>query len=313
MKQKTKKPHFQDHKKAHVTVLSNEHWFSDNPPDLGAAFSKKKANKRHKIVVEIVQRAAKRAAKNGQQALAEALQRLHEKVKNCRPGDRCGSLACPRCATAFQNAKVDAQTRLITAESNKKLAKKLAFVTIIPKRFTYRPDELHKIDVRNANRWFKDKIKAVGKRTIIGSADLGWEKRRGKQYLQLHWHLVMWTKNPGKLRTKLKSVFGKKEKYQRPVDVREARDLGFLAYMNKGIKLPRLLRNSRRKLAELMLVLDKTEAMDLLVLGKLRLSAQAGALAVRPIGRVVAVDRGKNRIEKNAKMRRGECGSIVKM
>jgi hypothetical protein len=85
--------------------------------------------------------------------------------------------------------------------------------------------------------------------------------------------------------------------------VREARDLGFLAYMNKGIKLPGLLRNSRKKLAELMLVLDGTEAMDLLVLGKLRLSAQVGALAVRPIGRVVAVGRGKIVSKKRRKWR----------
>ena len=213
-------------------------------------------------------------------------------------------LACPRCARAFQKAKVAAQEKIITAESNKKLAKKLVFVTIIPKRFKYLPDEFDKIDVRKANRWFKDKIKAVGKRTIIGSADLGWEKRREKQYLQLHWHLVMWTKSPKKLRAKLKAIFGKSEKYERPVDVRVAENLGFLAYMNKAIKLPLLLRNSRRNLAELMLVLDKTEAMDLLVLMRLRSSAQSGALAFRPIGRVEHVDRGENRIEKNDKKRR---------
>jgi uncharacterized protein (DUF927 family) len=29
MKQKTKKPHFQRHKKSHTTVLLNEHWLSD--------------------------------------------------------------------------------------------------------------------------------------------------------------------------------------------------------------------------------------------------------------------------------------------
>jgi hypothetical protein len=289
MKRKTKTPNFQRHKKAHFAVLNNEFWFSDNPPDLGPTFSREKANKRHKIVVKIVQRAAKRAAKDGQQALAEALEQLRGKLKNCRPHKRCGSLACPRCARAFQKAKVVAQEKFITTEGKKRSKNKLVFVTIIPRRFTFLPDELHKIDVRKANRWFKDVIKAAGKRTIIGSADLGWQERRGEQYLQLHWHLVMWTKNPTKLRTKLKGVFGKKEKYQRPVDVREARDLKFLAYMNKGIKLPGLLRNNRRNLAEMMLVLDKTEAMDLLVFRKLRLSAQAGALAVRPIGRVGAV------------------------
>jgi hypothetical protein len=213
MKRKTKTSHFQNHKKAHFAVLNNEHWFSDSPPDLGKAFSTKKANKGHKIVVKIVQRAAKRAAKNGQQPLAEALERLWEKLKNCRPHKRCGSLACPRCARAFQKAKVAAQEDFITSLS--KTRAKLVFVTIIPRRFNYTRDELHKIDVRKANRWFKDVIKAVGKRTIIGSADFGWEERRGEQYLQLHWHLVMWTKSPKNLRTKLKGVFGKKEKYQR--------------------------------------------------------------------------------------------------
>jgi hypothetical protein len=287
MKQKTKNPNFQHHKKAHASVLHNEHLFSDNPPDLGKAFSRKKANKRHKIVVQIVQRAAKRAGKSGQQALAEALKKLRKKLKRCRPDDRCGSLACPRCARAFQKAKVQAQEEIIIT-LNKRRAK-VVFVTIIPKRFTYTPDELDKIDVRKANRWFKDVIKTVGKRPIIGSVDLGWEKRHGKQYLQLHWHLVMWTKNLRNLRTKLKAIFGRTEKYERPVHVLEANDLGFLPYMNKGIKLPKLLRNNRRNLAELMLVLDRTEAMDLLVVGKLRLSARAGRLAFRPIGRVGAV------------------------
>jgi hypothetical protein len=299
MKRKTKKPTFQNHKKAHATVLRNEHWFSDNPPDLGPTFSRKKANKRHKITTKIVQRAAKRAAKNEQQALAESLEQLREKLTKCRPHERCGSLACARCARAFQKAKVVAQEAIVTTEGKKKATQKLVFVTIIPKRFAYQPDELHKIDVRKANRWFKDVIKAAGKRTIIGSADFGWEERRGRQYLQLHWHLVMWTKNVSKLRKKLKASFGATQRYQRPVDVREARDLRFLAYMNKGIKLPELLRNNRRNLAELMLVLDRTEAMDLLVLGKLRLSAQAGALAFRPIGRVGAVLLGSGSYRKN--------------
>jgi hypothetical protein len=286
---KRKKPHFHRHKKAHAAVLHNEHWFSDNPPDIGEAFSREKANKRHKIITKIVQRAAKRAAKNGEQALAEALEQLGQKLTKCRPQNRCGSLACPKCARAFQKAKVAAQKEIITTDGKKRAKKKLVFVTIIPKRFTFLPDELDKIDVRKANRWFKDAIKPAGKRTIIGSADLGWEKRKGKEYLQLHWHLVMWTKSPMKLRKKLKAIFGKKEKYQRPVDVREVKDREFLAYMNKGIKLPGLLRNNRGNLPDIMLVLDRTELMDLLVLGNRRLSAQAGRLAFRPIGRVGAV------------------------
>jgi hypothetical protein len=284
---------FQGRRKAHATVLCNETWFSDNPPDLGKSFSRAKTNKRHKTTTQILERAAKKAAKNGQQQLVKSFSQLNKELQKCRPNKRCGSLACPRCARAFQKAKVSAQRELITKESKKRTKKKLVFVTIIPKRFTYQPDQFHKIDVRKANRWFKDVIKAAGTRMILGSVDLGWEKRRGKHYLQLHWHLVMWTKNLQKLQKKLKSIFGKTRKYERAIDVREAKDLGVLAYMNKGIKLPELLRNNRRNVAELLLVLDKTEPMDLLVLGKVRLSAQYGALAFRPIR---LIERGARRM-----------------
>jgi hypothetical protein len=40
---------------------------------------------------------------------------------------------------------------------------------------------------------------------------------------------------------------------------------GFLGYMNKAIKLPQLLRTNRKALPELLLVLDRTEPMDLMV------------------------------------------------
>ena len=88
---KKKRPKCQRHKTIHASILQSEHWFSDSPPDLGESFSRKKANRRHKIVTKIVQRAAKRAAKNGQQELAEALERLLKKLRDCRPGNRCGS------------------------------------------------------------------------------------------------------------------------------------------------------------------------------------------------------------------------------
>ena len=79
--------------------------------------------------------------------------------------------------------------------------------------------------------------------------------------------------------------FRKTKKYERPVEVKIPDDLGFLPYMNKAIKLPQLLRTNRTHLAELLLVLDSTEPMDLLVNTRLRLSAQSGRLAFKPIGR----------------------------
>ena len=44
-------------------------------------------------------------------------------------------------------------------------------------------------------------------RVILGSVDVGWEKRRGKKYLQLHWHLAMWSNDPEGLEAKLRVIF----------------------------------------------------------------------------------------------------------
>jgi hypothetical protein len=161
----------------------------------------------------------------------------------------------------------------------------LVFVTVVPKAMMYSPGEFHRIEVKKANRWLKDVLKEVGNRMILGSADLGWDTRRGEKYVQVHWHLVMFTGNPYNLERKLKLRFRKTKKYERPVEVRIPDDLGFLPYINKAIKLPHLLRTNRTHLPELLLVLDSTEPMDLIVQTKLRLSAQSGRMAFKPIGR----------------------------
>ena len=124
----------------------------------------------------------------------------------------------------------------------------------------------------------------MGKRTILGSADLSWETRRGKGYIQLHWHLVMWTNSREGLKKKLASIFSRTKKHERPIEVRIPDDLGFLAYMNKAIKLPELLRNKRTHLPELLLVLDRTDPIDLMVHTEMRLTAQSSQLAFKPIG-----------------------------
>jgi hypothetical protein len=149
----------------------------------------------------------------------------------------------------------------------------------------YSPGQFHQIDVKKVNRWLKDTMKKVGNRTLLGSADLGWETRRRGKYLQVHWHLAMWTSNPGNLQRTLKPIFKKTKKYGRPVEVNIPDDLGFLPYINKAIKLPHLLRRNRKHLPELLLVLDRTEPMDLMVYTRHRLSAQSGRLLFEHIGR----------------------------
>jgi hypothetical protein len=281
------KPRFRTHVQAHEAVTSNESLYGNKPPNLGQGFTAAETAERRFTVMKILLRSAKRAEKDEDPDLAEAFYQLHDKLEACQPRNRCGSLACPRCARAFQKAKIVAQEEAIFNASKDRADKHLVFVTLIPPRLMHAPGEFNKIDVKKANRWLKDVLRSVvGDRMIFGSVDLSWETRRGEGYIQLHWHLVMWTSNPGKLVEKLKARFGKTKKYERPVDVREAVDLGFLGYMNKAIKLPELLRTNRKMLPELLLVLDSVEPLDLMVLTKGRLTAQSGQLAFKPIGRV---------------------------
>jgi hypothetical protein len=281
------RPKFQTHVQAHEAVTSNESWYTNKPPNLGQGFSAAETAERRTTVMEILLRAAKRADKDEDTDLAEAFHQLYDKLEACRPFGRCGSLACPRCARAFQKAKVVAQEEAIIQATKQRADKQLVFMTLIPPRLMYAPGEFGKIDVRKANRWLKDALRsAVGKRMIFGNVDLGWESRRGDEgYIQVHWHLAMWTSNPAKLAEKLKAIFPKTQKHERPVDVRAAIDFGFLGYMNKAIKLPELLRTNRKMLPELLLVLNQVGPLDLMVFTKNRLTAQCGQLAFKPIGR----------------------------
>ena len=270
--------------KAHETVIGNERWFRKGPPFLGKPFTVKKTVERHATVIKILSRAAKRAGNAANGELADAYHRLQAKLTECRPRRRCGSSACPKCARAFQRAKVEAEQTVIAALAKTRPNKHLVFVTIIPRGMTYFPGQFSQINVPKANRWLKDVFERHNiRRVILGSVDLGWEKRRGKKYLQLHWHLAMWTNNPVGLEDKLKAIFLRAHKFERPIDVRVTRNLGFLGYENKIIKLPRLLRHARRQLAELSLLLDQIDPFDFLFLRKLRLSAQSHGVVLRKI------------------------------
>jgi hypothetical protein len=279
-----KRPKFRAHVKAHATVIANERWFRKGQPFLGKAFTVKKTVERHAAVINILSRAGKRAARAGNDELADGYRRLQAKLTPCRPRRRCSSSACPKCARAFQRAKVGAEQIAIATLANDRPDKHLVFVTIIPRHMTYLPGQFSQIDVPRANRWLKDVLDRHGiRRVILGSVDLGWEKRRSNGYLQLHWHLAMWTANPEGLGAKLKTIFLRAQKYERPVDVRITSSVGFLGYKNKIVKLPKLLRHARRQLAELSLLLDKIEPFDCLFLRKLRMSAQPHGVVLKKI------------------------------
>lgn len=280
-------------------MIGNERWFRKDAPLLGKSFTVKKTVKRHREISEILARAAKRELKKGNRKIAASYRRLRKKISKCHPRRRCGSSACPKCARAFQRAKVAAQ-QIAISDLSRFSNGQLVLVTIVPSTMTYYPGQFLQIDLPKANRWLKDVLARIGiRQVIIGSIDLGWEKRRGKQYLQLHWHLAMWTSDPNALEADLKGAFEKVSKHERPIDVQVAEDLGFIPYMNKLIKLPKLLRSARRQLPELMLLLDQCESMDFLFMSELRLSAQSDGIVLRSMKGT----RGDNwKVDRNEKL-----------
>jgi len=268
------------HIRAHEAVVTNEFWYGDGPPSLGKSFTAGKTAERNTAVVSILLKAGKRAAKAGDKRLADAYFDLGDKLHSCRPRARCGSLSCPKCARAFQKAKTAAQEALIPVLQKASPTKKLVMVTVVPLHLTFTPAQLATLNFRKMNRWLKDTLKLASfTRVTCGSADISWENG----FYQLHWHIGMFTSNRKKLTKRLKKIFPGKDKGDRPVVVSKTWSLGFVAYMNKAIKLHQLLRRNRTHLPELLLALDRTEPLDLMVLTKLRLSAQQGRLIIRPI------------------------------
>ena len=173
--------------------------------------------------------------------------------------------------------------------SKTRTGKQLVLATIIPKQYARSPGDFLDLDPLKANRWLRDVFDRAGiRRAMIGSVDLGWEKRGGEQYLQLHWHLAMWTKYPKALRRKLKKAFKVKKvrkdpRYKRPVDVTVTKDLGFIRYVHKLVKWPRLLRSARKQLPEILLFLGRHDSMEFLFLRKVRKSAQSDGIEFKEI------------------------------
>jgi hypothetical protein len=277
-------PDFKTHQKVHEEVLANEFWFGDGEPVIGKQFTSAKAKERKQTVIDLLFRTAERKRRAGDSGVADRLAILADKLHYCCPHRRCGSLACTECIRAFQKAKVAAQETAIKLLKAERSGKKLVMANIIPLWITYTPEELADLDARKLNRWLKDALKRAGfKRVMLGSIDFSWEAGRGTY--QPHWHIAMFTSNRKELRKRLKQIFPGKERGDRPVVVSKTYSLKFLAYKDKAIKLPALLRNNRRGLPYLLLALDRTEPLELMVLSGVRVSTQEGGFEFKKIQR----------------------------
>ena len=291
-------PRLIKHIHAHEVVISNDYWYGDGSPLMHPSLSARKTGERCADVVDLLEKASQRSNAKGDRKEARQFRRLANKIDRCRATNRCGSLACPECARAFQRAKAAAQKKVFLAskpaDGNSDPANKvLVMATVIPLDLRYTAANLSGLDIAKRTRWMKDVLTKAGLvQMMVGSADISWEHsadiswehRRKKHFYQLHWHIAMWTKNPQKLQKRLLRLFPPKNRYDRPVEVTKSFSLDFLPYMNKAIKLPDLLRRSRQHLPRLLLALDRTAPLDLMVIKGLRLSAQSGRLALRPFG-----------------------------
>jgi hypothetical protein len=173
---------FKKHAKAQSVIIRNEALYGDGDPFLGAKFTAAKAEERRQIFLDILGRAANREKRAKNKDRAEDYRELAKKLKKCRPRSRCGSLACPMCARAFQKAKVQAQEQLIARLTKAKSGKHLVMATIVPLHKTFTPDELSGLDITKENRWFKDVLARAG----IEEGDTwkrGYQLGKGKELL----------------------------------------------------------------------------------------------------------------------------------
>src|ERR1700722_2229028 len=145
-------PKLRSHRKSHRIIIDNERWFKNGPPFLGKSFTANKAIKRHRQISQILKRAAKRKANEGNDKLADDYIRLYRILQSCRPRRRCGSSFCPKCARAFQRAKFAAEANVIEDLAQYRTGRHLVLVTIIPKKLAYLPGQFQQIDPLKANR-----------------------------------------------------------------------------------------------------------------------------------------------------------------
>ncbi|MGE0288164.1 MAG: hypothetical protein AB7I42_17660 [Bradyrhizobium sp.] len=271
----------QSHHFAHETVRKNPRFYCDDCFDLGSNFTTDKARERKAEFIAILNRAKRGAKRNHEPKRANSIHQIAQTLSRCAPSARCGTLTCPECSRAYQCARSLAHIKLATELVAQRPDQTLAFATIVPPRFSFSADELVKLDITAANRWFKDRLRRLGiRRPVVGSSDISWEGDR----FQLHWHVGMMTSNRPALNKRLISAFRSND-VPKPAVVKIAYSHGFIRYSHKVIEAEDILRRARRAVPDLLLLLHRTESLSTMVLLNVRLSTCNGELVLRPISR----------------------------
>ena len=143
------RPKFKTFTHEHEEVINNEAWYNDGPPLLGMSFSKAKTIQRHHQVIGILRRAAKRETNAGNDFSRAHCKGWPTNWPDCKPGFRCGSLACPQCARAFQRAKAAGQSDCIKKLAKSRASKTLVMANVVPLWMTYTDDQLGHLDINS--------------------------------------------------------------------------------------------------------------------------------------------------------------------
>jgi hypothetical protein len=263
-------PRAQIYQQAYEAVVNNPFWYGDRPRLLDERFNADNTRRRADMLIGILRRAASRRT---ERHLSQQYSSLADKLAACRPNRRCGSSACLECLRAFQQAKTVAHRRLIYKLATMHPNRLWYIVTIIPLEINYTSATLHEFNVDGFNRHLTDTLHGLT-RPFSGSIDFSLEPSRRGKYWQPHWHFTLQTNDPELLRDDLKWLFPPINRHDYPIDITEAKDLHFLPYIHKIIKIKHLLRTGRTHLPELLLALDQINPLDLMVMRGLVLSAQ---------------------------------------
>jgi hypothetical protein len=261
-------------------IFDNEYWYGNGPPSLdkNGRYNAWGTNFRQRQTIDLLRRDARQALRRGDDLLRGQFEALADKLSNCKRHQRCGSLGCLKCLRAAQRAKTAASKICIREIARHQPAgKKLVMVTCIPIWMRYQPTELCNLDLADRNEWLLQRLRDVGfNRPMLGSIDISWEKG----FYQVHWHLATWTSNRIRLKERLKAIFPGDERHDRPVHVKKAYDLNFLGYTHKCIKSVDLLRRNRRGISHLLIMLDRTDPIDVMILTRLHTGVHNGYLRI---------------------------------
>jgi hypothetical protein len=261
-----------------TSVFASESWYGDGPPLLADTFNAWATNFRRCETISLLRRDAGQAFRRSDDLLGRQFEELADRVSHCKPHQRCGSLGCLKCLRAAQKAKATVSMACIREIHRRQTtSKKLVMVTCIPTWMRYRPTDLPDVILADCNTWLTGRLKKEGfSRPMLGSIDISWEKG----FYQVHWHFATWTSNPPELTRRLKAIFPSDERYDRPVCVKRTKNLDFLPYIHKCIKSVDLLRRNRRSLSHLLLMLDRTNPIDVMMLYGLCARYRDGKLVI---------------------------------